>query len=175
MLYTLLPTAFALAVSAAPAAVPGSPWDHAPPTSSGGWPSRGPPGGAGGPSGGFPGRPSAPVSTPSATALPFNVQLGPRPFYLVDNMTESALKTKLQSCSNGPFEVTGFSIGHRGGKLCRMVVYIDRSKISPGGTLQIPEESVESEHAGERMGAGILECDVAFTHDRGLVCRHSVC
>lgn len=43
-----------------------------------------------------------------------------------------------------------------------------------GGTLQIPEESVESEHAGGRMGAGILECDVSFTHDRGLVCRHSV-
>lgn len=25
------------------------------------------------------------------------------------------------------------------------------------------------------MGAGILECDVSFTKDRGLVCRHSLC
>jgi len=25
------------------------------------------------------------------------------------------------------------------------------------------------------MGAGILECDVSFTGDRGLVCRHSLC
>ena len=28
-----------------------------------------------------------------------NVQLGPRPFYLVDNMDEGPLKDKLQSCS----------------------------------------------------------------------------
>jgi glycerophosphoryl diester phosphodiesterase len=38
-----------------------------------------------------------------------------------------------------------------------------------------PEETVESTMAGARMGAGILECDVAFTKDRGLVCRHSLC
>ena len=25
------------------------------------------------------------------------------------------------------------------------------------------------------MGAGVLECDVAFTKDRGLVCRHAQC
>jgi glycerophosphoryl diester phosphodiesterase len=73
-------------------------------------------------------------------------------------MTDSALKTKLQSCENGPFSVTDFSIGHRG-----------------GGTLQFPEETVQSEMAGARMGAGILECDVSFTGDRGLVCRHSLC
>ena len=29
--------------------------------------------------------------------------------------------------------------------------------------------------AGARMGAGVLECDVSFTADRGLVCRHSLC
>lgn len=28
-----------------------------------------------------------------------NVQLGPRPFYLVDNMDEGPLKDKLESCS----------------------------------------------------------------------------
>src|SRR5450432_2302306 len=87
-----------------------------------------------------------------------HVSLGPRPFYIINNMTSSSLKSKLESCENGPFGVTGFSIGHRG-----------------GGTLQFPEETVESTMAGARMGAGILECDVSFTKDRGLVCRHSLC
>jgi len=73
-------------------------------------------------------------------------------------MTAGPLKSKLQSCENGPFSITDFSIGHRG-----------------GGTLQFPEETVESTMAGARMGAGILECDVSFTQDRGLVCRHSLC
>ena len=43
-----------------------------------------------------------------------NIQLGPRPFFLVADMAESPLKSKLQSCANGPFEKTNFSIGHRG-------------------------------------------------------------
>lgn len=73
-------------------------------------------------------------------------------------MTASPLKTKLESCANLDFQVTGFTVGHRG-----------------GGTLQFPEETVQSEQAGARMGAGILECDVSFTGDRGLVCRHSLC
>ncbi|KAF1936400.1 PLC-like phosphodiesterase [Clathrospora elynae] len=73
-------------------------------------------------------------------------------------MTDGPLKEKLQSCENKPVSITGFTIGHRG-----------------GGTLQFPEETVQSEDAGARMGAGILECDVAFTGDRGLVCRHDLC
>lgn len=88
----------------------------------------------------------------------YQISYGPRPYYIVNNMTASPLKTKLQSCANGPFSVSGWSIGHRG-----------------GGTLQIPEESAESEEAGARMGAGVLECDVAFTNDLKLVCRHSLC
>jgi glycerophosphoryl diester phosphodiesterase len=87
----------------------------------------------------------------------YYVSTGPPPYYIVNNMTDSPLKTKLQSCENGPFEITEFSIGHRG-----------------GGTLQFLEETVESTMAGARMGAGILECDVSFTGDRGLVCRHSL-
>ena len=73
-------------------------------------------------------------------------------------MTDGDLKTKLNSCENGPFSVTGWSIGHRG-----------------GGTLQIPEETTQSTEAGARMGAGVLECDVSFTKDRQLVCRHDLC
>jgi glycerophosphoryl diester phosphodiesterase len=88
----------------------------------------------------------------------YNVQLGPRPYYLVNDMDEGRLKKRLQSCSEGPFEKSDFSIGHRG-----------------GGTLQFPEETRQSYEAGARMGAGILECDVTFTKDQELVCRHSQC
>ncbi len=83
------------------------------------------------------------------------VQLGPRPFFLVNDMQPSQLKNKLLSCSDGPFEKTDFSIGHR------------------GAALQYPEHTRESYEAGARMGAGILECDVTFTKDLELVCRHA--
>ncbi|KFI23065.1 glycerophosphodiester phosphodiesterase family protein [Nitrosococcus oceani] len=85
------------------------------------------------------------------------VQLGPRPFYLVEVMEESELKKVLQGCAKGPFYKTDFSIGHR------------------GAPLQFPEHTKESYQAAARMGAGILECDVTFTQDRELVCRHSQC
>jgi glycerophosphoryl diester phosphodiesterase len=39
------------------------------------------------------------------------VQLGPRPFFLVDDMKESPLKRKLERCADGPFQPTTFSIG----------------------------------------------------------------
>lgn len=72
----------------------------------------------------------------------YTVSLGPRPYYIINNMTDSPLKSKLQSCENGPFSITGFTVGHRG-----------------GATLQFPEETVQDTQAGARMGAGILECD----------------
>jgi len=84
-----------------------------------------------------------------------NIQLGPRPFFLVSEMAEGPLKTKLQSCSNGPFERTHFSIGHR------------------GAAMMFPEHTKESYEAAVRMGAGIVECDVTFTKDKELVCRHA--
>ena len=85
------------------------------------------------------------------------VLLGPRPLYLVDDMDESELHAMLRRCAAGPFERTDFSIGHR------------------GAPLQFPEHTEESYRAAARMGAGILECDVTFTKDRELVCRHSQC
>jgi glycerophosphoryl diester phosphodiesterase len=85
------------------------------------------------------------------------VQLGPRPFFLVEDMDESQLKRELAQCFEGPFEKTDFSIGHR------------------GAALQFPEHTKESYVAAARMGAGIIECDVAFTADRELVCRHAQC
>lgn len=83
------------------------------------------------------------------------VQLGPRPFYLIEDMDNGALKRKLQNCSSGPFYRSDFSIGHR------------------GAPMQFPEHTKESYLAAIQMGAGILECDVTFTKDKELVCRHS--
>src|SRR5882762_2587095 len=88
--------------------------------------------------------------------LPREAQIGPRPFYLVDKMKDGPLKTELSQCT-GPFRRTDFSIGHR------------------GAALQFPEHSKESYSAAARMGAGVIECDVTFTKDRQLVCRHSQC
>ncbi|MDC8445143.1 MAG: glycerophosphodiester phosphodiesterase [Nitrosomonas sp.] len=86
-----------------------------------------------------------------------NIQLGPRPFFLVQDMDQGPLKDKLESCEKGPFKRTDFSIGHR------------------GAPLQFPEHTLESYEAAARMGAGIVECDVTFTQDKELVCRHSQC
>lgn len=86
-----------------------------------------------------------------------NVQLGPRPFFLVNDMNDSALKQRLQACAarRDDYEPTLFSIGHR------------------GAPLQFPEHTRESYEAAARMGAGIVECDVTFTKDKELVCRHA--
>ncbi len=72
-------------------------------------------------------------------------------------MDESPLKEMLLDCSEGPFEKRNFVIGHR------------------GAALQFPEHTRESYEAAARMGAGIIECDVTFTRDRELVCRHAQC
>ena len=87
------------------------------------------------------------------------VQLGPRPFYLVDKMSPGPLKRELQRCAakTEHYESSLFSIGHR------------------GAPLQFPEHTKESYVAAARMGAGILECDVTFTKDAELVCRHAQC
>ena len=85
------------------------------------------------------------------------VQLGPRPFFLVEDMDDGQLKKALKQCENGPFYKSDFSIGHR------------------GAPMQFPEHTKESYEAAAKMGAGIIECDVTFTKDRQLVCRHSQC
>src|SRR5688572_29555005 len=46
-----------------------------------------------------------------------NVQLGPRPYYLVNDLPPSPLKNRLEQCSEGPFRKSDFSIGHRGAAL----------------------------------------------------------
>jgi glycerophosphoryl diester phosphodiesterase len=87
---------------------------------------------------------------------PSHVQLGMRPFFLVDDMSDSPLKQRLQQCGQrGQFKASDFSIGHR------------------GAAMQFPEHTLESYTAAARMGAGIVECDVTFTKDKALVCRHA--
>ena len=81
--------------------------------------------------------------------------LGARPGYLVDAMREGELKDALTACLGQAPKRTQFSIGHR------------------GAPLQFPEHTVEGNRAAARMGAGILECDVTFTADKELVCRHA--
>jgi glycerophosphoryl diester phosphodiesterase len=85
------------------------------------------------------------------------VQLGPRPFFLVDEMSEGPLKQQLQACAaqTRVYRPSNLSIGHR------------------GAPMQFPEHTRESYIAAARMGAGVLECDVAFTKDKELVCRHA--
>jgi glycerophosphoryl diester phosphodiesterase len=84
------------------------------------------------------------------------VELGPRPFFLVDDLRDGPLKRKLQQCAaRGEFTARDWSIGHR------------------GAPLQFPEHTRESYVAAARMGAGIVECDVTFTKDKELVCRHA--
>lgn len=89
--------------------------------------------------------------------VPPRVQLGPRPFFLVDQMAPSQLKQTLQRCANKPMRPSRFSIAHR------------------GAPLQFPEHTKESYTAAARLGAGVQECDVTFTKDLELVCRHSQC
>lgn len=86
-----------------------------------------------------------------------SIQLGPRPFYLLSNMQPGELKDELNNCKKHHFKKTDFSIGHR------------------GAAMQFPEHTKESYEAAVKMGAGIVECDVTFTKDRELVCRHSQC
>lgn len=83
------------------------------------------------------------------------VNYGSRPAYLVDKLPDGALKDKLASCMGQDASKTDFSIGHR------------------GAPLMFPEHTVQSNVAAARMGAGILECDVTFTADHELVCRHA--
>jgi glycerophosphoryl diester phosphodiesterase len=44
-----------------------------------------------------------------------------------------------------------------------------------GAPLRFPEHTKEPYEAGARQGAGIVECDVTFTKDGELVCRHAEC
>jgi glycerophosphoryl diester phosphodiesterase len=84
-----------------------------------------------------------------------SIELGGRAAFLVSDMRDGALKARLAACLGTAPRRTPFSIGHR------------------GAGIRFPEHTREAYEAGYRMGAGMLECDVTFTKDLALVCRHS--
>ncbi len=92
-----------------------------------------------------------------AQLKPPKIQLGSRPMLLVGQMEESELKKQLQSCQEDVFRRSDFSIAHR------------------GAPVRFAEHTRESYIAAAEQGAGLIECDVTFTRDRELVCRHSQC
>lgn len=100
-------------------------------------------------------KPSLKQLPKSLPAKPQAYTYGVRPFYLVNDMDAGPLKDELMACSAQTPSKTNFSIAHR------------------GAPLQLPEHTYDSYVASAQMGAGILECDVAFTNDGELVCRHA--
>ena len=82
---------------------------------------------------------------------------GPRALYLLDRLAPGPLRDRLDACRDRPIHPSRFTIGHR------------------GAPLFFPEHTRESYLAAARLGAGALECDVTFTRDRVLVCRHAQC
>jgi glycerophosphoryl diester phosphodiesterase len=95
------------------------------------------------------------VTAAPAQPVDTRVELGSRPALLVADLAEGELKSRLEACLDEPPRRTAFSIGHR------------------GAGLVFPEHTLEAYEAAYRMGAGTLECDVTFTKDLALVCRHA--
>jgi glycerophosphoryl diester phosphodiesterase len=78
-----------------------------------------------------------------------------RPVSLVAGLAPGALKTRLTACVDDPVRRNTFTLGHR------------------GAPLRYPEHTRESYLAAAAQGAGVIECDVTFTRDKQLVCRHA--
>lgn len=97
----------------------------------------------------------APTVSLADTSYDAGLTYGVRPGYLVSKMKDGPLKSELMACLTQTPQRTKFSVGHR------------------GAPLMFPEHTAESNRAAAAMGAGILECDVTFTKDKELVCRHA--
>ncbi|NBD29608.1 MAG: hypothetical protein GVY31_06165 [Alphaproteobacteria bacterium] len=95
------------------------------------------------------------AATPALADGPQMLTYGPRPAFLISQMEDGALNDRLSACMGQSPAQSKFSIGHR------------------GAPLMFPEHTAESNIAAAQMGAGILECDVTFTADHELVCRHA--
>ena len=98
------------------------------------------------------------AATAAETATPpETIELGDRPARLAEGLPPGELRDALVGCDVSDVAPTPFSIGHR------------------GAPLGLPEHTREGYVEAARQGAGIVECDVSFTADRELVCRHSQC
>jgi glycerophosphoryl diester phosphodiesterase len=73
---------------------------------------------------------------PGQHEIKYCVDVGPRPFYINNNMTDGALKENLTACKNNKLEIADFTIGHYGG----------------GGTPKFSEETVQSTMVDARVG-----------------------
>ena len=98
------------------------------------------------------------ITTTATTRQHQGIQLGPRPFYLVDGMDEGPLKNKLQPVQERA--VLAHRLLHR----------------PPRRRPAVPRAHEGVLRRRRRAWApGIVECDVTFTRDGELVCRHSEC
>ncbi|MBT1443725.1 glycerophosphodiester phosphodiesterase [Shewanella sp. JM162201] len=102
-------------------------------------------------------KPTEEAVTPKPPVAKASAEVGVRPAHLISQMSDGPVKSKLQSCAGMRFYRSDFSIGHR------------------GAAMQFPEHTRESYQAAIDSGAGVVECDVTFTADKELVCRHSQC
>ncbi len=85
------------------------------------------------------------------------IDTGDRPAQLIAELPEGQLRSTLSACAANTASRSNFSISHR------------------GAPFKYPEHTREGYIAAAKSGAGIIECDVTFTKDRALVCRHSQC
>ncbi len=85
-----------------------------------------------------------------------SIDIGERGPQLAAALANDALREQLLACTATPRR-SNFSISHR------------------GAPLGYPEHTREGYIAAAHMGAGVIECDVTFTRDGALVCRHSQC
>lgn len=103
-------------------------------------------------------RPFLAPSIPSTpTTLPTNAT---RPQILIASMRHSALKTALSACASKALSTPArpsLVLAHR------------------GAPLRVPEHTVEGYRAAAAQGASFFECDVVFTKDKHLICRHKAC
>jgi len=83
--------------------------------------------------------------------------LGDRPAMLAKLLEDGSLKDQLANCDLTGLGQSELSFGHR------------------GAPFQFAEHTRAGYVAAASQGAGVLECDVTFTKDKELVCRHSQC
>lgn len=92
--------------------------------------------------------------------LPFHFQnnsanFSIRPFLLMSLVKNQQLKQQLWSCKQQDLRENSLVFAHR------------------GASIQFPEHTKEAYIAAASQGAAVLECDVVFTKDKELVCRHA--
>ena len=97
------------------------------------------------------------LSTPIFVSAADIIDVGERPAHLIADLPAGELKSTLGACAANTATRTDFSISHR------------------GAPFKYPEHTREGYLAAVSSGAGIVECDVTFTNDGELVCRHSQC